>query len=103
MDGNSEINAAALATAEEEGRAEGFAEGKKLGAAAERERFKAIVGACKNDGKLLVVALDLAVEIPDMTAERAVEVARRFGRANTSAHRDTLPDSLALAQAQLRA
>ncbi|RUY65232.1 hypothetical protein EN914_32005 [Mesorhizobium sp. M7A.F.Ca.CA.001.08.2.1] len=96
MDGNIEILGRAAALA----RDEGFAEGRKLGAAAERERFKAIVDVCKGDGKLLVVALDLAVEIPGMTAARTVEVARRFAKANSPANRDTLPDSLA--QAQLR-
>jgi hypothetical protein len=98
MDGNIELLGRAAALA----RDEGVAEGRKLGAAAERERFKAIVGACKGDGKLLVVALDLAVEIPDMTAVRTVEVARRFVQANSPAHCDTPPDSLASAKAQLR-
>lgn len=67
-----------ISAAYDAGFAEGMAEGKIIGAAAERERFAAITRLCGTNGKQLEAALDLALSIPELTAERAVEMASRF-------------------------
>ncbi|RWE11568.1 MAG: hypothetical protein EOS61_15675 [Mesorhizobium sp.] len=73
-------------SAYEAGYAEGLEVGKLRGAAQERERFAAIVRLCENSRRHLAGAVDLALALPDITAERAVEMATRlFNAADASA------------------
>lgn len=63
---------AAVKQARSEGRAEGVAEGTKAGAEAERARLAAIIGTegIKGNAARLSAALDLAVESPEMAADK---------------------------------
>lgn len=69
-----------ISAAHDAGFAEGLIQGKILGAAAERERFASIVRLCDGNRRHLDGAVDLALSLPEITAERAVEMAARFFR-----------------------
>lgn len=98
----------AVSDARTAGKAEGVAEGKKLGATEERGRIAAIVGHASITGNAarLVAALDLAVASPDMSAESVAAFAAKNIPAAPAAEalaapaaalgaRAALPDSLA--------
>lgn len=84
------------------------AEGRAAGAAAERERLVAILGAegVKGDGRRMVAALDLATKAPEMPAEdvAAIVTAHTPPTATTQerpaaslSRRAEVPDSLGAA------
>ncbi|MEI9403559.1 hypothetical protein [Mesorhizobium argentiipisi] len=75
------------------GYAEGLEAGKLRGAAQERERFAAIVRLCENNRRHLAGAVDLALTLPDITAERAVEMATRLFNAADASAQSKLPGS----------
>ncbi|CDX39187.1 hypothetical protein MPLA_290066 [Mesorhizobium sp. ORS 3359] len=80
-------------SAYEAGYSEGLEAGTLLGAAQERERFAAIVRLCENNRRHLAGAVDLALALPDITAERAVEMASRLFNAADASARSKLPAS----------
>jgi hypothetical protein len=94
----------ARAEALSDGYREGHAEGVRLGKQAELARFKEIARLCRGRPQHLEPAAQVALEFPDITAQGCVDMASRHftqpSRMNASlAMRDTLPDSLAQAQA----
>ncbi|ESY20397.1 hypothetical protein [Mesorhizobium sp. LNJC391B00] len=95
----------ACAAARSQGFAQGLAESRKAGAAAEGKRFMDIVHGCKHNDARLFAALNLALEFPQITAEGCIDMAgKHFSRGTGSAslaNRDSLPDSLAIAKSQL--
>lgn len=86
-----------------EGVAEGLKEGKVAGAAAERERLSAIIGAegIAGNAARMVAALELANESPEMAAEKVVAfTVKNVAEGGSSAalsERGNQPDSLGLA------
>ncbi|MER8653443.1 hypothetical protein [Mesorhizobium sp. M0847] len=69
-----------ISAARDAGFADGLILGKIEGAAVERSRFANIVRLCDGNGRHLEGAVDLALSLPEITAERAVEMATRFFR-----------------------
>lgn len=87
-----------------EGKASGLAEGRKIGRKAFYSRMNDIVRGAHGNGALAQAALELALDAPDLSAAVALSIAGRGVRGSSSlANRDTLPDSLAMAKAQLEA
>lgn len=73
-----------------EGHAEGRAEGIRLGRDRERARISEIARLCRGQrSSRLEVAANLALELPDLTAERCVEMAGRFVQHNSPAQPQT--------------
>ncbi|RWM08953.1 hypothetical protein [Mesorhizobium sp.] len=100
--------AAARVMAYSQAYAEGLAEGKKAGAAAVDKHFLDIINGCRGDDDKLLAALAIATEFPEITAVVCVGMAERHFAghrrgAAALANRAALPDSLALAKAQLQA
>ena len=78
------------AIARAEGHAEGFAEGIRLGREHELARFGDIARLCRDQRfSRIEVAANLALELPDLTAERCVEMAGRFVQHNSPAQPQT--------------
>ncbi|MER9169860.1 hypothetical protein NKI12_21250 [Mesorhizobium australicum] len=92
----------AKAAAHAEGKATGLAEGRKIGRKAFYQCMNEIVRGAHGNGALAQAALELALDAPDLSAAVALSIAGRDVRGSASlANRDTLPDSLAMAQSQL--
>ncbi|MER9524121.1 hypothetical protein NKI96_11100 [Mesorhizobium sp. M0292] len=67
-----------ISAAHDAGFTEGLIQGKREGAAAERSRFASIVRLCDGNRRHLEGAVDLALSLPEISAERAVEMATGF-------------------------
>ncbi|WP_210213012.1 hypothetical protein, partial [Mesorhizobium sp. M1E.F.Ca.ET.041.01.1.1] len=98
--------AAARMVAYSEAYAESFAIGKKAGAAAVDKHFMAIIRACERDDAKLLAAINLTLEFPEITATAIIDMAGKhftnLRRGSAAlALRDTLPNSLQRAVAQL--